>query len=59
MTDKVSLTNWRFLSFLTAQFLGAFNDNAFKLVVSMASLSMILDPPFPDISMARRQFSLV
>ena len=43
MTYKVSLTNWRFLSFLTAQFLGAFNDNAFKLVVSMASLSMILD----------------
>lgn len=43
MTEKVSLTHWRFLSFLTAQFLGAFNDNAFKLVVSMASLSMILD----------------
>lgn len=44
MTHKVKLTNWRFLSFLGAQFLGAFNDNAFKLVVSMASLSLILDP---------------
>lgn len=44
MSHKVKITHWRFLSFLTAQFLGAFNDNAFKLVVSMASLSMILDP---------------
>ncbi len=44
MTHKVTLTHWRFLSFLGAQFLGAFNDNAFKLVVSMASLSLILDP---------------
>lgn len=44
MCHKVNITHWRFLSFLAAQFLGAFNDNAFKLVVSMASLSMILDP---------------
>ncbi|MES2985258.1 MAG: MFS transporter [Pseudomonadota bacterium] len=44
MNRIVPLTHWRFLSFLTAQFLGAFNDNAFKLVVSMASLSLILDP---------------
>lgn len=44
MTHKVKLTHWRFLSFLSAQFLGAFNDNAFKLVVSMASLTVILDP---------------
>lgn len=44
MPQKVTLTNWRFLSFLAAQFLGAFNDNAFKLVVSLASLSFILDP---------------
>lgn len=44
MPQKVTLTNSRFLSFLAAQFLGAFNDNAFKLVVSLASLSFILDP---------------
>lgn len=44
MTHHVKLTHWRFLSFLAAQFLGAFNDNAFKLVVSMASLTVILDP---------------
>ncbi len=42
--DKVSLTNWRFISFLGATFLGAFNDNALKLVVSMASLTLIVDP---------------
>lgn len=44
MAKNVTLTHWRFLSFLAAQFLGAFNDNAFKLVVSLASLSMIADP---------------
>lgn len=44
MAHTVTLSHWRFLSFLAAQFLGAFNDNAFKLVVSMASLSFILDP---------------
>lgn len=43
MTTQVSLSNPRWLSFLGAQFLGAFNDNAFKLVVSMASLSMIAE----------------
>lgn len=41
--QTVSMKNWRFLGFLGATFLGAFNDNAFKLVVSMASLSMIAD----------------
>lgn len=40
----ISLHHWRFLSFLGAQFLGAFNDNAFKLVISMAALSLFPDP---------------
>jgi MFS family permease len=40
----ISLHHWRFLSFLGAQFLGAFNDNAFKLVLSMAALSLFPDP---------------
>ena len=44
MVQAVSLKNGRFLGFLTAQFLGAFNDNAFKLVISMASLDLITDP---------------
>ncbi|MFN7755377.1 MAG: hypothetical protein ACK5O9_06025 [Holosporales bacterium] len=39
----VALNNPRFLAFLAAQFLGAFNDNAFKLVVSMAALSLFAD----------------
>ena len=43
MATHVPLSNWRFLSFLAAQFLGAFNDNAFKLVVSLAALSFIAD----------------
>jgi acyl-[acyl-carrier-protein]-phospholipid O-acyltransferase/long-chain-fatty-acid--[acyl-carrier-protein] ligase len=43
MKRTVALNHWRFLSFLAAQFLSAFNDNAFKLVVSMASLSMFTD----------------
>ena len=34
----------RFLCFLAAQFLGAFNDNAFKLVLSLASVAMFTDP---------------
>jgi acyl-[acyl-carrier-protein]-phospholipid O-acyltransferase/long-chain-fatty-acid--[acyl-carrier-protein] ligase len=40
----IPLHHWRFLSFLGAQFLGAFNDNAFKLVLSMAALSLFPDP---------------
>jgi acyl-[acyl-carrier-protein]-phospholipid O-acyltransferase/long-chain-fatty-acid--[acyl-carrier-protein] ligase len=36
--------HWRFWCFLGAQFLGAFNDNAFKLVISMAALAMFSDP---------------
>jgi acyl-[acyl-carrier-protein]-phospholipid O-acyltransferase/long-chain-fatty-acid--[acyl-carrier-protein] ligase len=44
MAHITSLTHWRFLSFLAATFLGSFNDNAFKLVVSLAALSLIADP---------------
>jgi len=40
---NIRISNWRFIAFLMAQFLGAFNDNALKLVVSMASLSLITD----------------
>ncbi|MFN7901601.1 MAG: hypothetical protein ACK5O1_02060 [Holosporales bacterium] len=43
MPRIVALNNPRFLAFLAAQFLGAFNDNAFKLVVSMAALSLFTD----------------
>ncbi|MFN5609304.1 MAG: hypothetical protein ACK59C_01080 [Holosporales bacterium] len=43
MPKIVALNNPRFLAFLAAQFLGAFNDNAFKLVVSMAALSLFAD----------------
>ncbi|MCE2965852.1 MAG: MFS transporter [Alphaproteobacteria bacterium] len=43
MHTPVRLSNPRFLSFLGAQFLGAFNDNALKLIVSMAALSLITD----------------
>lgn len=36
--------HWRFWCFLGAQFLGAFNDNAYKLVISMAALAAFSDP---------------
>lgn len=49
----ITLKNPRFLSYLAATFLGAFNDNAFKLVVSMASLSM-----FTDIAAQQRYLSI-
>ena len=39
----LTLRSPRFLSYLAATFLGAFNDNAFKLVVSMAALTLVSD----------------
>lgn len=49
----ITLKNPRFISYLAATFLGAFNDNAFKLVVSMASLSL-----FTDIAAQQRYLSI-
>lgn len=49
----IPLNSPRFLAYLAATFLGAFNDNAFKLVVSMASLSM-----FADIAAQQRYLSI-
>lgn len=51
--QTVSLKSPRFISYLAATFLGAFNDNAFKLVVSLASLSL-----FADLAAQQRYLSL-
>lgn len=44
MASPSHIGHWRFNCFLAAQFLGAFNDNVFKLVVTMAALSLFTEP---------------
>ncbi len=48
MSDKQypinKITDKRFWGFMVAQFLGALNDNAFKLVISMAAVTIFADP---------------
>jgi acyl-[acyl-carrier-protein]-phospholipid O-acyltransferase / long-chain-fatty-acid--[acyl-carrier-protein] ligase len=44
-SPKISLTSPRFYSFLLAQFLGALNDNAFKVTILLLILATIRDEP--------------
>ncbi|MGA1871183.1 MAG: acyl-[ACP]--phospholipid O-acyltransferase [bacterium] len=53
MDTKISLQSKKFKAFLGTQFFGAFNDNAFKVIICLLAVKVIEDP-----SAASRMISL-
>ncbi|MGA1796666.1 MAG: MFS transporter [bacterium] len=44
MEHPLSLNSWRFNAYLASQFFGAVNDNAFKVVIALLAIKVIVNP---------------
>jgi len=44
MEHPVSLNSWRFKAYLASQFFGAVNDNAFKVIIALLAIKIIVNP---------------